>query len=108
MSSIFELYLSSFIETVTGKKFEGMGAFIQFTKLTGIKLSESKDFLKLREYHEVRNITIHNLARENERFLKKTQSRNTQDAPHVFYPKNMEVYKNLIFNMVDYIESKIK
>ena len=107
MSSIFEQYLSSVIEKVTGKKFEGMGAFTQFRKLTGIKLSESKDFLELREYHEVRNITVHNLARENERFLKKIQSNNPKDSPHVFYPKNMKVFKDLIFSMVDYIESKI-
>ena len=107
MSSIFELYLSDVISKVTGNKFKGMGAFTQFSKLTGIKLSEFKNFNDLREFHEIRNITMHNLARENERFIKKTQSKKTIDSSHVFYPKNMKVYKGLIFSMVDYIKSKI-
>ena len=107
MSSIFELYLSDVISNVTGTKFEGMGAFTQFSKLTGIGLSEFKNFNDLREFHEIRNIAMHNLARENERFIKKTQSKKPSDSPHVFYPKNMKVYKDLIFSMADYIESKI-
>ena len=60
MSSIFELYLSGVISKVTGNKFEGMGAFTRFSKLTGIELSEFKNFNDLREFHEIRNITVHN------------------------------------------------
>ena len=104
MTSILEYYLMSKAEKISGQKCNSSGIFYRFKKITGIHLSKFEGYVTLRDYYEVRNITMHNLGRINQKFKNKTGKQNLAEGPYTFYPKDIFEYKNLIYGLIDFIE----
>lgn len=108
MSSVLDVYLSSKAQQESGTEVSVMGIFSRFSKLTGIKLSEYPGFQQLRHFHEVRNISFHNLGRANQRFGDKTADPHHPDGPYVFYPQQLKEYRDLLVEVISYIEARSK
>lgn len=107
MTSVFEYYLKTVSDELSGDNNSAMGIFHnRFRDYTGINLSDFKGFNKLRYYYEVRNISIHNLGRINKRFKNKIAQQNIKEGPHIFFPKDISKYRNLIHSMIDFIEAE--
>jgi len=104
MTSVLEYYLSQKAEESSGRSCKAMGIFHRFGRCTGIHLSEFKDYEDLRRYYEVRHITIHNLGRINQRFKNRTSQQHLEEEPYTFYPSDISKYRNLIHELIDFIE----
>jgi hypothetical protein len=105
MTAILENYLKSKAEELSEQSCEVMGIFYRFKGYTNINLSKFENYEPLRNYYEVRNITMHNLARINQKFKDKTAQQNLEEGPYTFYPRDIFKYRNLIYMLIDFIES---
>lgn len=105
MTSIFEYYLIFLAENYKKKSFNQTGIFYRFEDWTGIRLSSFERYNEIRKYYEVRNISLHNLGRINDKFNKKTGSKNTLQS-YVYFPKDLMIYRDLIFEIVEYIDNQ--
>lgn len=108
MTSIVEYYLKTVAKSLTGRTCEAMGILYRFKDETGIAVTEFSDYTRLRYFCEVRNISLHNLGRINERFRRKTGEQHHKNGPHVFYPQQVAEYKDLIESFFAFVESRLK
>ena len=108
MTSIMESYLKSTAEKVTGKQLSGMGIFYKFSEETKIDLTEFEDYDKIHKYHEVRNITLHNLGTIDHKFIERVKSEIVTPGPYVFYTIDLQKYRDLIIRIAVYIELKLE
>lgn len=104
MSAVLDYYLKIVAEKISEKECPVMGIFERFSRLTGIKLSGVKGYEDLKKYHKVRDISLHNLGRINERFKKATSNQKIDNGPYIFYPIDLKKYQDLIGSTIDYIE----
>jgi len=106
MSSVLDTYLDSTVERITKKHQEVVGIFKSFSKLTRIRISEFGRYERVRHYHEVRNISLHNLGRTNQRFRNRTAERHHSDGPYVFFPHQMREYRDLLEDFIGFVEGR--
>jgi len=104
MSSVLDVYLRSTAERITGKDQKVVGIFAQFSDTTGIRISSFTQFTRLRHYHEVRNISLHNLGRVNQRFRERTAEPNHADGPYVYYPHEIREYRDILEEFIGFVE----
>ena len=103
MTSILDFYLKQIAEKITGEDISLVGIFDRFPKLTGIKITQLNGFEDLRKYHRVRDISIHNLGRTNEKFLKSIGRFKEPQGSYIYYPVDLKKYYDLIIETVQYI-----
>jgi len=103
MTSVFDLFLKSIADKVTGSNNKSLGIFDNFDKLTGINLKKQLFFKELRKYHAVRDISLHNLGIINQKFIDKTNSAGFGEGAYVYYPADLSRYKTLLEGAVDFI-----
>jgi hypothetical protein len=106
-TSILEHYLHEVATSIAKEEIPSLGIFGRFKDKTGINIVEFHDFQRLRHFCEVRNISIHNLGRINERFKKKTADPQRPIGPYVFYPKQLREYRDLCEEFLSFVESKL-
>ncbi len=104
MTSVLEHYLWRRAEELSGRSCKAMGIFYRFKDYTDIHLSKFKDYEDLRKYYEVRHITMHNLGRINQKFKDRTSQQHLEEEPYTFYPSDIFKYRNLIHELIDFIE----
>jgi hypothetical protein len=108
MTSILEHYLKTLADKLSGESCNAMGIFHKFKRKTRISPVAFKHYKKLRHFYEVRNITMHNLGRVNQRFENKTEEHHHNNkGPYVFYPTHVTEYRDLIGLFLGFIESHL-
>ena len=106
MTAVMEFYLKETAKDIKGTEIQGMGVLYKFSSHTGIPLEDFPEYTRLQEYYQVRHITMHNLARVDEKFKSKTGSAATEGEPHIFYARELKMYRDLIIKLGQYIDSK--
>lgn len=108
MTGALEAYLKSLAENITGNKIHSMGIFYKFSTATKIDITDFPDYDQINKYYQVRHIVAHNRGIIDEKFSDKTKSAIHEEKPYVFFPTDIKRYKNLIIQLAEFIESKIK
>ena len=107
MSSILEHYLKTVAESLTGHECQAMGIFHRFKDETGIRIAEFPQYERLRHFYELRNISLHNLGRVNERFKKKTAEPHHKDGSYVYYPSQVTEYRDILEKFFSFMEDRL-
>lgn len=105
MTAVLDHYLRSVAERATGRPLQGLGVLDRFSEATRIRLTTFAGYKRLRHFHEVRNISLHNLGRVNQRFKEKTANPRQLEGPYVFYPQDMTEYRDLLLSFLSFVES---
>lgn len=107
ISSILEYYLKSVAESLTGNDCQAMGIFHRFKDETGIRITEFPGYERLRHFYELRNISLHNLGRINERFRKKTAEPHHKDGPYIYHPSQVTEYRDILKLFFSFVEDRL-
>jgi len=107
MSSILEYYLKTVAESLTEHDCQAMGIFHRFKDETGVRITEFPDYKRLRHFYELRNISLHNLGRINERFKKKTAEPHHRDGPYIYYPSQVTEYRDILKLFFSFVEDRL-
>ena len=106
MTSVFDLYLKSKADALTGNSNSSLGIFKKFDKLVKTELKQQPFFEELRRYHAIRDISLHNKGIVNQSFMNKTASKSVPGTAHIYYPTDLNQYHKVLEKAIDYIESK--
>lgn len=107
MTSILELHLKNIAKKLTKMPLKDGEVLDRFCEASGIRPSDFSDLDRFRHFLAVRSISVHNLGRVNDRFRKKTGKAHYPDGPYVFYPSDVQEYRDLIERFLYFVESTI-
>lgn len=107
MTAVLDRYLRSVAEQLTGVALRGAGVLDRFQKATGIRLTTFAEFERLRHFYEVRNISLHNLGRVNQRFTDRTANPQHPGGPYVFFPQDITEYRDVLLSFLSFVESQV-
>lgn len=107
MTSIFDIYLKSKTDELTHKENKVIGIFKRFQEDTGINIKQQSFYNELRKYHHVRDISLHNLGKINQRFVNETNSpKLVIGHPYVYYPSDINTYKDTLMDAIEFVEDE--